>query len=285
MWWTSSSAPSSRQATSRNHRPASCSDAVQRAVVRAALGAAARLVALALGALALLGGQQVEVGVDAAPDLAGGGVAVGLRVGEDGIPRPVGERAAQRPARVALGGGAQRGPVAERQRDGALHVAEGEPAAGAGGLRRHPVGPEPLRDLVGARRVEAHGLAAAGDRGQHVARAAGEQQQVGEGGRLLERLEHRLAAWSLSSSARSMTNTRRCASNGVRDAAETTAWSMSPTRIPALELGATQVRSGCTPSRARWAALAGSGEPSESSAAANARATSAFPLPAGPWKR
>ncbi len=44
--------------------------AVQRAVVRAALGAAARLVALALGALALLGGQQVEVGVDAAPDLA-----------------------------------------------------------------------------------------------------------------------------------------------------------------------------------------------------------------------
>ena len=45
-------------------------------------------------------------------------------------------------------------------------------------------------DLVGARRVEAHVLAARGDRRQDLARAVGEQHEVREGGGLLERLEH-----------------------------------------------------------------------------------------------
>jgi hypothetical protein len=95
-------------------------------------------------------------------------------------------------------------------------------------------------------------------------------------------LSIRLAAWSLSESACSMTKTRREDSNGVCVAAATTASSMSPTSRPADEVGAIQVRSGCAPERTRAAAPSGSREPSESSAAANSRATSSLPLPAGP---
>ena len=98
-------------------------------------------------------------------------------------------------------------------------------------------------------------------------------------------LSIRLAAWSLSSSASSITNTRRLASNGVRAAAATTASSTSPTRIPAALAGATQVRSGCAPCATRAAAPRGSATPSVSSAVANARATVRLPLPAGPLKR
>ena len=46
------------------------------------------------------------------------------------------------------------------------------------------------RQLVGRRRVEAHRLAARQDRRQHVLRAVGQQQQVRERRRLLQRLEH-----------------------------------------------------------------------------------------------
>ena len=50
-------------------------------------------------------------------------------------------------------------------------------------------------------------------------------------------LSIRLAASSPSSSARSMTNTRRADSNGVRDAAEMTGPSMSDTSISCAPLG------------------------------------------------
>ncbi len=82
-----------------------------------------------------------------------------------------------------------------------------------------------------------------------------------------------------------MTNTRRRASKGVLVAAATTGSSMSLTSISAAPLGATHVRSGCTSWATRSATFAGSGAPSLSSAAANARATSRLPAPAGPWKR
>ena len=55
------------------------------------------------------------------------------------------------------------------------------------------VGVDPVQaggDLVGARRVEAHVLAARRDGGQDLARAVGQQHEVREGGGLLERLEH-----------------------------------------------------------------------------------------------
>jgi hypothetical protein len=83
-------------------------------------------------------------------------------------------------------------------------------------------------------------------------------------------------------STRSITNTRRRDSNGVRAAAATTGSSMSETSISAAPLGVTHVRSGCTPCSARSRALSGSAAPSASSAAANARATSRLPEPAGP---
>ena len=152
-------------------------------------------------------------------------------------------------------------------------------------LGRDAVALEPGGEGLRRAGVEAHELAARGDRRQHLAGPIGEQHEVGEVGGSSSVLSIRLAAWSFIVSARSMTNTRRCASNGVRVAAATTGSSMSETSISAAPLGATQVRSGCAPERTRAAAPAGSAAPSASSAAASSRATSRLPLPAGPWKR
>ena len=98
-------------------------------------------------------------------------------------------------------------------------------------------------------------------------------------------LSIRLAASSFIVSARSITKTRRRDSKGVRVAAATTGSSMSETSMSAAPLGATHVRSGCAPRRARARALEGSAAPSASSSAAKARATSRLPAPAGPWNR
>ena len=87
----------------------------------------------------------------------------------------------------------------------------------------------------------------------------------------------RLAAASIIVSARSITNTRREASNGVRVAAATTASSTSETSSSCAPEGVTHVRSGCDPRLTRSC--------SPSSAAATARATVRFPVPAGPWNR
>jgi hypothetical protein len=93
------------------------------------------------------------------------------------------------------------------------------------------------------------------------------------------------AACSISVSARSSTNTRRAASNGVIAAAAITGSSTSPTSISWAPLGTTHVRSGCVPCSTRVRAPAGSAAPCASSSAANARAAVRLPLPAGPWKR
>ena len=98
-------------------------------------------------------------------------------------------------------------------------------------------------------------------------------------------LSMRLAASSPSSSARSITNTRRLDSNGVLLAAEITGSSMSETRISWAPLGTTQVRSGCAPLITRARALSGSASPSASSSAARARAAARLPAPPGPWNR
>jgi hypothetical protein len=95
----------------------------------------------------------------------------------------------------------------------------------------------------------------------------------------------RFAVESPMVSTRSMTNTRRADSNGVRAAAATTGSSMSETSISDAPLGLTQVRSGCTPSFTRRLAFAGSVLPSARSTPAKARAVSRLPAPAGPWKR
>ena len=95
----------------------------------------------------------------------------------------------------------------------------------------------------------------------------------------------RLAAWSLSVCAASITNTRREDSNGVRTAAATTGSSMSPTSISVAPDALTHVRSGCDPRCTRAATASGSLAPSASSAAANARAIARLPVPAGPCSR
>ena len=66
----------------------------------------------------------------------------------------------------------------------------------------------------------------------------------------------RLAAASIIVSARSITNTRREASNGVRVAAATTASSTSETSSSCAPEGVTHVRSGCDPSAAHSFVLA-----------------------------
>ena len=74
-------------------------------------------------------------------------------------------------------------------------------------------------------------------------------------------LSSELAASSFIVSARSSTNTRWRASNGVRDAADTTASPTSRRSISCAPLGATQVRSGCVPCCTRVRADAGSSRP------------------------
>ena len=86
----------------------------------------------------------------------------------------------------------QRRAVAERERERLLAVAEAQPRGGFRGLGRDAVRLELVRELVGRRRVEPHGLAAAGDRRQHLRGLVGEEQQDDVGRRLLERLQQRV---------------------------------------------------------------------------------------------
>ena len=162
---------------------------VQRAGARAAGGALGRLGALALGALALARGQVVELLGQARLD-------VRLRL----------RRRAPWPARgsPATGAAARSSCSAPRAKASALARSLG-PSPKASRAARSP-SPRPRRahacavrrldpvqaggDLVGARRVEAHVLAARGDGGQDLARAVGQEHEVREVGGLLERLEH-----------------------------------------------------------------------------------------------
>ena len=162
---------------------------VQGARARAAGGALGRLGALALGALAVARGQVLELLGHARLD--GGLRLVAERLGarEDLQPRAL--RRARRAARRARRPRRRRAAWARRRRPAARRArASPRPRrAHACAVRRlDPV--QAGGDLVGARRVEAHVLAARGDRGQDLARAVGEQDEVREGGGLLERLEH-----------------------------------------------------------------------------------------------
>jgi len=90
-----------------------------------------------------------------------------------------------------LGLGAQLRPVPESERRRLAAVAQGQARAGDGGrLVLDPLFAQAGGDALGRQRVEAHELAARGDRRQHLAQPVGEQDQVHEVGRLLERLEH-----------------------------------------------------------------------------------------------
>ena len=143
-------------------------------------------------AFALLGGQQLELARHARRQLLAGarpGVAGGLQQLQ---PRAPGGVAAHRAAHERLDARAQTAAPLPRQPAGEARVAE--PEARAGGERRRRIAgvrllAQALLDARGRQRVEAHLLAARGDRGQQLARGGGEQDEVRERRGLLERLQ------------------------------------------------------------------------------------------------
>ena len=274
-----------RTATSRNHRPASCS-AWSSAPVRARR--AARLAASAPSRSARLRSRVGQAARARRPRAPRRPPAPRRRAPcaprEDLEPRALGEVVVQRargrrPRRPRAAPGRRRG----RARSGALGVAEAEARARLRGRRRRRPAPRraAISSALGASKRT--GWQREAIVGRISPGRLGQQDEVREGGGSSSVLSIRLAAWSFIVSARSMTNTRRRASNGVRVAAATTGSSMSATSISAAPLGVTQVRSGCTPCSTRSRDGVGVGARRRlSSAAAKARATSRLPAPAGP---
>src|SRR4051794_30396973 len=159
---------------------------VERAHPRPALGALGGVRALALGAAAVALGQHLELGRDAFFDRRAGAVAGLPRLREEPEPGALAQVAGKRGAGVGLGMRPQRGSAA---RPVGVAQAEARRRVGGGGLEAL-LDREPLGEPLGLGRVEAHELAARGDRRQELAGPAREQDEVGERRGLLERLEH-----------------------------------------------------------------------------------------------
>ncbi len=102
------------------------------------------------------------------------------------------DRAVDRRAGELLRGLAELGPVTQREPERLLPVPEAQPRRRVGGVRRDALHLQRVRELLRGRRIEAHGLAAAGDRRKDLRRPVREQQQDDVRRRLLERLEQRV---------------------------------------------------------------------------------------------
>ena len=176
VWATSSGAPAATQARSRYQSPASCERLVER--LRSCARRSARLALLgdlALARLRSFAGSELEL-VGAAPPRPAPARGVAARAGllEQPGPRAATRGASgERRARERLGAGAQRRAVAQRER-----AARARRRRARGARRRArcsgatPVAAAGARaSSLGAGRVEAHGLAARGDRRQHLGRA------------------------------------------------------------------------------------------------------------------
>ena len=242
---------------------------VERAGGGAALGAAGALGELGLAPAVLLAREVLELLGERRLDLLARDRAGGAGLVEQRPPGVLGVGAAgERRARERLGAGAQRGAVAERQSERALAVAEREPRAGGGGLGRDALRLQALRR---ARRPAAGRSAPAGSAsvivGSTCDRRSVSSSRTTYGGGSSSVFSSALAASSFIVSARSSTNTRWRASNGVREAAETTASSTSRRSISCAPLGATHVRSGCVPCSTRVRADSGSAASRDSSVA------------------
>ena len=192
-WNASSGAPAATQVRSRYQRPVSWSAWSSASVVARRSARRARSLNSVSRRLCSFLGRYWSSSLSACLDLLLGGLAALLGAVEDGLPGARGAgRAVQRRARQVLGGRSERGAVAEREREGLVGVAEREPRGGLGGLGRDALRLQSLRELAGAGRVEAHGLAAAGDRRQDLGELVRDQDQDDVGGRLLERLQQRV---------------------------------------------------------------------------------------------
>ena len=248
-------APSATQATSRNHRPASSQALVERGRPRAPLARAwppRRPRARRGGGRAWPPARARRRRAPRPPPARGRRRA---RPRSIAIHGRADEVAAQRCARVAPRRPAQAG-LAERQRRARSPSPSAEPRAGVGGVRRRARGSSRSAIAPAGGGSKRTGWQREAIVGSTLAGAVGEQQEVREGGRLLERLEHPVGRLRRSSSsARSMTNTRRRASNGVRAAAATTGSSMSPTSISVRaarrDPGEVGMRRRAAPARAR----------------------------------
>ena len=166
---------------------------VERLRGRAAVRSSPALVELRLAALVLLLGQVLQLFLERLLDLLLGRLPALAGAVEDGAPRTrlAGLAVQRRPGEV-LGGGPERGTVAEGERDGLMGVAQAEPRRRLGGLGRDALRLQALRELTGGGRVEPHGLAAARDRRQDLRELVREQDQDDVARRLLERLEQRV---------------------------------------------------------------------------------------------
>ena len=192
--------------------------------------------------------------------------------------RGPGERSA--PARSA----APSSPASSR---GALGVPERQPRARAAPSRA----PTPSASSSAAtsstrRRIEAHELAARADRRQHLDQPVGEQDQVHERRRLLERLQHpvgRLVAElvdALDHEHAPLGLERRLARR--RDHRPVDVADEDLVGAARRDPGQVGMRAGRARAPAR---RPGRRDPSASSSAATARAAARLPAPPGPWNR
>ena len=287
--WTSVlGAVARRTATSRNHRPASCRpwSSAPRAARRC--GALGRVGALALGALAVApSGSSSSVGGDARLDLAPRGVAAACARRRAAPATGASEQVAvQRRAREGSRRGAQRGAVAERERQRALGVAERSRAQA-----RAVAGATPSA----ARRAASSSAGGASKRtgwqreaivGSRSPGRSVSRTRCANGGGSSSVLSSLLAAWSFIvvgalEHEHAPARLERRARRGGDDRLVDVARRASPRRRSARPRSGRGARRAAT----RGATASGSGAPSASSSAANARATSRLPAPAGPWNR
>ena len=281
-----SSAPSTTQATSRSparsaaapRRAPRCARGGRRAWRRPRPRVSARLRSRPFGSHL---GVAPSLRLDLAPRAAAPGSSARSSSASTGSSpgRRRGSRARRpRPRRAAPG---PRRGQRERARSPSPSASR---AQAVGALGRHALGLDSAAAIALARqRVEAHRLAARDDRRQHLAGRSVSRMRCTNDGGSSSVFSIRLAASSFIVSTRSSTNTRRCASNGVRVAAPTTGSSMS-SHAHHVRRRSARPRSGRGARRAARARAraSGSGEPSASSSAANARAAVALPAPGRP---
>ena len=145
-WNASSGAPAATQLRSRYQRPVSWSAWSSACVVARRSALRARSLNSVSRRLCSFLGRYCELFLERALDLLLGLLAALPGAVEDGPPGAGGAgRAVQRRSCQVLGGGSERGAVAEREGERLVGVAEREPRGGLGGLGRDALGLQLLR--------------------------------------------------------------------------------------------------------------------------------------------
>ena len=155
----------------------------------------------------------------------------------------------------------QRPPPGSPAARASARVAERQARAGRARIAlraaRRPRPAPRARSPRGGERVEAHALAARGDRRQHVRARSLSSIRCANGGGSSSVFSSRLAAWSFIASRALDHEHAPADSNGVRAAAATTGPSMSPTSISAAPDGVDPRQVGVAPRATRSATVSG----------------------------